>query len=723
VARNQSGGRAPQLQSQVHAASSARRRSPQRRDARRLYVVGCLIVLGLGAVVVRLAGLQLADGDHYAELARRQYESRVELTPERGAIYDRNGNLLATNALSLSFAVDPKSVENPRALAAAFARALGGTPEEYLKKIGQKDRSFVWIRRKVSGAPLEILKAIDDDGVIRRREPLRRFEYDSLGAQLLGWTDVDNNGLSGIERHFDEHLRGRAGFMIMQRDAVGRRRPDIDLPQTPPEHGNGLVLTIDINVQGIVEEELARGVRSAGAASGTAVAIDPRTGEILAIASYPSFNPNSVRGADPAAMRIRAITDTYEPGSTMKAITAAAAIEEGVIEGDESIDGEGGVMQLGSHTIRDDHPVAEMNFRTAFEQSSNVAFAKIAGRLAAPRFYKYVRDFGFGIASGVDLAGEARGDVKKPNDFTEGTQQFMAFGYQLAVTPLQIACAYAAIANGGVMMKPHLLKRRLDRDGGVIEEIEPQEIRRVVSEETANAVRDLLVGAVERGTGGAARIAGLSIAGKTGTAQQLFDGAYSKEKYNASFAGFFPADDPKVALLVLLDSPTHGYYGGQVAAPIFREIARRVVNASMHGSEPELRIATAADAQRAPVQMAASRTIGVPDLRGVELDAARRVAERYGLRVMARGNGGVVVAQEPTPRTAVESRSVVTLVTGTDSTRMPELRGMSVRRAVNLLNAGRIRPRITGTGRVVAQSPAPGAAIDPRRVVAVLRCE
>lgn len=678
-------------------------------------------MLGLAAVVARLVDLQIVQGDHFAERARRQYESRVKLAPERGAIYDRNGNLLATNALSYSFAVDPKHVENPVALAEAFSRALGGTRQEYLAKISQ-DRSFVWIRRKVIGAPLEALRNLDDDGVIRMKEPLRRFEYDSLGAQILGYTDVDNEGLGGVENFFNDQLRGRSGYMIMQRDAVGRRRQDIDLPQSLPEHGSGLVLTIDINVQGIVEEELARGVRTAGAASGTAIALDPRTGEILAISSYPSFNPNNVRGADPAAIRIRAITDTYEPGSTMKAITAAAAIEEDVVTDEESIDGQGGVYSVGGHIIRDDHPLGEMSFKTAFDQSSNIAFAKIAGRIPAPRFYKYVRDFGFGIVSGVDLPGEVRGDVKKPNDFSLGTQEFMAFGYELAVTPLQLASAYAAIANGGLMMKPHLLKRRLDREGQVVEEIEPQEIRRVISEETAARVRDMLTSVVDHGTGSAARIPGLRIAGKTGTAQQLSGGSYSKSKYNASFAGFFPAEDPKVTLLVLLDNPTNGYYGGQVAAPIFREIARRIVNASMHGSEAELRIASASDSQRAPVPMAESKTIGAPDLRGIELAAARRVAERYGLRVMARGNGGVVISQEPAPRNAIAPRDVITLVTGADTAHMPDLRGLSVRRAVNLLNAGRIRPRINGTGRVRTQSPAPGAMINAH-IVATLFCD
>ena len=708
---------------QAPIASSGLRRRPGSRDARRLYVVGIVLTLGFAAVIARLVALQIVDGEHYAELARRQYESRVTLAAERGAIYDRNGNLLATNALSYSFAVDPKHVENPKKLAAIFARTFGGDTAEYLAKISQHDRSFVWIKRKVHGTQLEQLKSLDDNGVIRIKEPLRRFEYDSLGAQLLGYTDVDNEGLGGVELFFNNQLRGKPGFMIMQRDALGRRRADIDLPQSLPEHGSGLVLTIDINVQGIVEEELARGVRAAGAASGTAVALDPRTGEILALSSFPSFNPNRVRGADPATIRIRAITDVYEPGSTMKAITAAAAIEEEVIDSEEAIDGENGVITVGGHTIRDDHPQAEMTFRTALEQSSNIAFAKVAGRMPAPRFYKYIRDFGFGIVSGIDLPGEVRGEVKKPNSFSAGTQEFMAFGYELAVTPLQLASAYAAIANGGVMMKPHLLKRRLDREGTIVEEIEPQEIRRVVSEETAARVRDMLVGVVDRGTGTAARIQGLRIAGKTGTAQQLSEGAYSKSKYNASFAGFFPAEDPNVVLLVLLDSPTNGYYGGQVAAPIFREIARRIVNASMHGSEPVLRVASHEGAQRTPVPLAASETIGVPDLRGVALAGARTIAERYGLRVMAKGDGGVVVDQEPAPHVAARRRSVVTLITGTDATRMPDLRGMTVRRAMNVLSAGRIRPRITGSGRVRSQSPAPGEAIDPRRVTAALRCE
>jgi membrane peptidoglycan carboxypeptidase len=452
------------------------------------------------------------------------------------------------------------------------------------------------------------------------------------------------------------------------------------------------------------------------------VVVDPRTGEILAMASYPTYDPNDLRSASQAAIRVRAITDMYEPGSTMKLVTAAAALEEGAVKPTDQLDGEGGTWQLGNHTIHDDHPAGMMSFREALEHSSNIAFAKVAERLPAPRFYKYVRDFGFGIISGIDLPGEARGDVKKPSQFTEGTQEFMAFGYQLAVTPLQLACAYAAIANGGVMMKPHLLKKRLDRNGDVIEEIAPQEIRRVVSQTTADTLRNLLVDVVENGTGREARIPGMRVAGKTGTAQQLSGGEYSKSKYNASFVGFFPADDPKVTLLVLLDSPTNGYYGGGVAAPIFREIARRIAGASVGSEEPPPAIA---EASSATIRRVARLTkLRVPDLRGMDLEAAKEVCSKYGCRVMVEGNGTIVSEELPAAGAELEYGGIVTLVVSTPSSArvMPDLRGMTLRRALNILNAYRIKPQIRGAGVVRSQSPAPNTQLPGSTRSAVLEC-
>jgi len=702
--------------------TAAHRRRPH-RDARRLYALGAMLMAGLLVIGGRLVTLQLVDGDEYAEQARRQYESKVALQAERGSLYDRNGNLLATNIRSISFAVDPKHVQNPKKLATAFAGALGESYESWLAKVTAKNTSFVWLRRKVSGAPMEALKDIDDDGLIKLKEPLRHFEYASLGSQALGGTDIDNNGLNGVELYYNQQLKGSDGYIVMQRDAHGRRRPDVDLPQLRPEHGDGLVLTLDINVQGIVEDELRKGVERAGAASGTAIVIDPRTGEILALASYPTYDPNDLRSATPAAVRVRAITDMYEPGSTMKLVTAAAALEEGEVTPDDQIDAEGGTYKLGSYTIRDDHPANMISFREAIQYSSNIAFAKIATRVAPPRFYKYVRDFGFGIISGVDLPGEARGDVKKPSQFTNGTQEFMAFGYQLAVTPLQLACAYAAIANGGVMMKPHLLKKRLDRNGNVIEQIQPQEIRRVVSQETADTLRGLLVDVVEKGTGKEARISGLRVAGKTGTAQQLSGGEYSKSKYNASFAGFFPADEPKYTLLVLLDSPTNGYHGGQVAAPIFREIARRIAGTSVPEETPAP--VYAAQGPEQFQQVARLTKLRLPDLRGIDAGAAREIGVKFGCRVVVEGNGDVVLAEEPAHGTEVEAGSVITLVTTApgDTRQMPDLRGMSVRRALNILNTCRIRPQIRGAGIVRSQTPAPNTPLSASTRTAMLVCE
>jgi len=697
-------------------------RTGVRSGARRLGVTAAVLLAGLLVIAVRLVQLQVVRGDELAEQARRQYQSRITLQAERGAVYDRRGQILAGNSVSLSFAVDPTHVEKPRQLARTFARVLGdGSADGWLRRITARDRSFVWLRRKVSGEQMAALREVQDDGLITVKEPLRRYEYGSLAAQVIGAVDVDNHGLNGIERFYDDSLRGADGLLTMQRDARGRRRPDVDLPRVDPTHGSSLVLTLDIAMQGIVEEELQRGVERCGASSGTAVAVDPRTGEILAMASWPTFDPNHPGSATPEASRIRAITDVYEPGSTFKAVTACAALEEGVVKADEVIDGEGGVMRVGNHTIRDEHPQGLVTMRHAMEVSSNVAFARIASRLAPHRFYKFVRDFGFGIASGVDLPGEVRGDVARPAQYVEGSQEFMAHGYGLAVTPLQLVSAYAAIANGGLLMRPHLLLRRLDRDGHVIEEIAPQQVRQVVSREVADSVRSMLVGVVEQGTGGEARVAGLTIAGKTGTAQQLVEGSYSRHKYNASFVGFFPAEQPRVALLVLMDSPTNGYYGGQVAAPVFREIARRVAGVAM----PDTPSPGADSTDTAPrlTRVASGSTLTVPDLRGLDVATARDMAERYGLRLLASGSGRVVSSQVPAPGATIAAAAVVRVMAPGDSVAvMPDLRGMSLRRAASILTSLRVAPTVSGGGAVALQSIPPGTALPPGRRTVVLVC-
>lgn len=710
-----------------NTAPKQKRRPRPRRDAGRLYVVAGALFIGVTAIIGRLFWLQIMNGEHFAEQARRQYESKVTLQAQRGAVYDRNGNLLATNVAAASFAVDPRSVEEPETLAQRFAEAFGGESADYARKVSLDSTAFVWIRRKVVGEAINRLKGVDDAGLITLSEPLRRFEYGTFGAQVIGCTSLDNSGLSGAELYYNDLLSGEDGYVVMQRDARGRRRPDVDLPRVEPQHGESLQLTIDINLQSIVEDELGRGVKQADASSGTVVALDPNSGEILAMASWPTYDPNDLASADQSAIRARAVTDMYEPGSTMKVITGAAALEEEVVTPEDIIDGEEGEFRLpDGHVIRDDHMLGPVSFRDAFRWSSNIIFAKVADRVDDARFYKYVRDFGFGIASGIDIPGEVRGEVKKPEDFSEETQMFMAYGYQLAVTPLQLAVAYAAIANGGRIMRPHILKARLDKDGEVIEEVEPQEIRRVISTETAATLRDFLTDAVDSGTGRAAQVRGIKVAGKTGTAQQLFEGSYSSGKYNASFVGFFPAEKPQVVLLVLLSEPRNGYYGGQVAAPIFAAITRRVVNATMHESSPEVRMAS--DVENVDVQTAGTeQKVFAPDLRGLDLESARRVAVASGVRVIPQGEGARVTAQEPGPGSRMNETGIISLKLEPEQTRLkkiPDVRGMTLRRALALLSGLGVEPKVKGqpTGLVRSQWPAPGTTVEKSSGSITLTC-
>lgn len=325
----------------------------------------------------------------------------------------------------------------------------------------------------------------------------------------------------------------------MKRDAVGNLYPTVEMSDKHIVKGDNVALTLDIELQRIAEYELAEGIMESHAEGGTVIAIHPATGEVLAMASYPTFDPNHNNNILPEAMRLQGITDIYEPGSTFKLITACALIEEGILKPDSKVNGMGGSYRIGNYEIKDSHPMYKMSFSEALEQSSNIVFAKNSDNLSSDKFYKYARDFGFGIFLGIDLPGEVSGILKKPSAFDASTKRFMAYGYELGATALQVVNAYATVANRGIMMRPYVIKSIIDNDGGTIMYNKPQRIRSVISNKTSMIVKDMLCGVVDRGTGQEAKIDGIRIAGKTGTAQQLIDGKYSKQAYTASFAGFF----------------------------------------------------------------------------------------------------------------------------------------------------------------------------------------
>lgn len=647
-------------------------------------------------ILGRLFWVQVIEGARYRDLAKKQYESRVPLRAERGRIMDRSGLDLATMMKTTSFAADPTMVEHPEMCAQWLASTTGETARTYLDKLSSAEGRFVWLARGVNTASFPVLDTIRDRGLIRVSEPKRSFTHGPLACQLIGTTDVDNNGLSGLELQYDELLRGQSGFVVMQRDGRGRLRPGVDPEREAPRNGQGLQLTIDLEMQRVAEQELARGVQESGASSGTVIAIEPSTGEILAMASYPSFDPARLDKASNDAIRIRAITDQYEPGSTMKAITAAALLEERAMAPDDKVDGGDGVMMLqGGLSIRDDHPVGQTTFRGALEQSSNVVFATISRKLDDRVYYKYVRDFGFGILSGIDLPGEVRGKLKRPNEFDASTKTYMSFGYEMSATALQMLNAYATIANHGVLMQPHVVKSVRTSDGVVIHEIKPQQIRRVVSEQTAHLLTDMLVGVVERGTGQQARIPGVRIAGKTGTAQQLSSGEYSRKNYTASFVGYYPAEKPRVAMIVMLDRPITSIYGGTAAAPIFRRIVQKTMTMLQLDAGTQKHIAASAELD----------TVIVPDVRGLNVSTADPVLKRLGLRSAPMVDSGLILRQYPSAGSRIERGSVIKLEAPSLDAwgQHPDVSGFSLRRAITVLHAAGYEVKIKGSGNVVRQ--------------------
>ncbi len=652
--------------------------------------------LAFSVIIGRLFFVQVIEGARYRDLAKKQYESKVPLRAERGRLIDRNGRDMATMMKMTSFAADPSVLEQPELVAQLLA-ATGSEPASvYLNKIRSAKGRFVWLARGINTVLFPVLDTIKIRGLIRVKEPKRLFTHGPLAAQVIGTTDVDNNGLTGIELQYNEILKGKSGFVVMQRDGMGRLRPGINPEREVALDGKNLQLTIDLEMQRVVEQELARGVYENGATSGTVIAIEPSTGDILAMASYPSFHPNRLDQATDDAIRIRSITDQYEPGSTMKAITAAALIEEGKVGRLDPVDGGTGQIQMpGGAIIKDDHPVGQTSFQGALEQSSNVVFASLSRRLDDRVFYKYVRDFGFGIPTGIDLPGEVRGRLKRPNEFDMSTKSYMAFGYEVSATALQVLCAYAAIANNGILMQPRIVRSIMQDKSDEMTEILPQKVRQVIRESTAQELKEMLVAVVEKGTATQASIPGVRIAGKTGTAQQLTNGTYDRKNYTASFVGYYPADKPRVAMIVMLDKPTASIYGGQTAAPIFRRIVQKTMTMLKLDVATQERIAASH----------VSDTVVVPDVRGLSYATADSVLHRLGLRLDTVGSGPLLLRQVPVQGTRIERGQAVRgefqQLALTAS--RPSVVGFSLRKAITVLHAAGYEVRVLGSGRVIQQ--------------------
>lgn len=613
------------------------------------------------SLLLRLAQIQIISGPGYARMAEEQEKGEKLLAGTRGMIFDRNGEVLAQNLPAYSFFSFGESLASPRYLATVFSGQL--SEAEIRAKKSQK--GFVWLVRGLEKSEAQRIRK-PAAGIYSVPEERRFYPYYPLGVDWLGFTDIDRRGQAGLELYYDGRLSGDSARRELLRDARGNLYL-VDKSETAARPGKNLLTTIDINMQAILEMELAAGIEKSRAASGTGVFLDPKTGEILAMVYLPAGRPDPRQ----SRQKNRVVADIFEPGSTFKVVTAAAALEEKKFSAGDRIYCEKGVFQIGKNSLHDVHRYESLTFEDAVVKSSNIALAKIGLAVGGPALYRTARKFGFGEKTGIDLPGEVKGQLPPEAGLKELRLATCSFGQGVAVTFLQLASAYAAVANDGVRMKPYVVREIRDKNGKLLWEAHPEELGRAVSSQTAAILRRFFSGVVDSGTGRAAQIEGISVAGKTGTAEKpdLANRRYFKNRYIASFAGFFPADSPKIVGLIALDDPQGAHFGGEVAAPVFKRVAEKILallSEPLRPSQPE-----------------------------VEPPALLRLASspaRSGL--------------EP-------GRCPAELV--------PDFSGLSVRRAFQEASARRLSVRVKGRGIVKEQSVAPGMPADSARVL-VLTC-
>jgi cell division protein FtsI (penicillin-binding protein 3) len=546
-----------------------------RSSRTRIIVVAALAAMWTGAVFGRLAYLQLFRYSEYYSRAQHQQRLIVDVGASRAEIFDRNMNPLAMSVpVDSAFAV-PSEIADPDMVARLIGKVLEVPADDIATKIASS-HSFAWIARKLPPEKADRIAALNLRGIYFQREGGRFYPKRELAAHVLGYVDIDEKGLGGIEYSLDDSIRSKPGKMLILADA---HRRWYDSNDKAPDTGTSVVLTLDEKIQYIAEKELAQAMHETGAKTGTVIVENPNSGELLAVANWPTFNPNAAKDSPPDARVDRAASSLYEPGSVFKIVTLSAAIDQGVTNPDEVVDCQNGAIYIAGHRIRDHKAYGLLTVSQILAYSSDVGAIKVGLRLGAPKFYDYIRDFGFGQPTGVDLPGESRGKLRRLENWTPVSVGSISMGQEVGVTPLQMISAVSAMANGGLIVRPHVI-REFRHGNQITEPAEAQQLpRRVIKETTAASMRRMLEGVVLEGTGKKAKLDGYTSAGKTGTAQKYDPdtGRYSTHDLIASFVGFAPLNTPAITIYVQLDSPAGAHEGGQVAAPVFKRVAQQVL--------------------------------------------------------------------------------------------------------------------------------------------------
>jgi cell division protein FtsI (penicillin-binding protein 3) len=661
-------------------------------------LIALLFLIWIAAIIWRLGDLQIARHHHYRARAEAQRQQTITLSPLRGPILDRRGLELARSSDSDSLAADARQLRDPEKIARTLAPLIGERAGELLKKLTSA-RGFVWLRRKLDfEAAQRVSREVERhqlDGVRLVKEPQRYYPNGPLAAHLLGYVDIDEKGIAGLELTHDRYLRGQPGQLWLAADA---RRRAYDRHDRPAASGAQAVITLDAALQHKVEALLEEARRATQARSASAIVLDPQTGEILALANAPSFDPNARpkrSGEEEGFMRRnRALTDIYEPGSVFKTVTYSAAIEEGLVQPEDKIDCLNGQITLSGRTIHDTHAYGLLTVAEALAKSSNMGAIQLALRVGKERLVDYMARFGFGRKTGVDMPGEENGLVHPVSRWHGSSIGSIAIGQEVGVTALQVVAMMAAIANRGVWVQPHLVKRVIAPDGRLLYEAKP-ETRRVISEQTALTMASMLEGVVTRGTARrAVQLAGYDAAGKTGTAQKVDVATrrYSRSKFVASFAGFVPATNPRFAIVVTLDEPIGLHQGGQVSAPVFNAIAEAAL--------VDYGVTPGSEAFREMVARAqqSDRAQGSSHESGAKSSEPEAVP----------GRGEALVSSQLVAATLKVEPGV-----------MPDFHGRGVRAVMRACADLDLKLKVIGSGLAARQVPAPGARVKPGEICQV----
>jgi cell division protein FtsI (penicillin-binding protein 3) len=632
------------------------------------------------ALASRAFQLQILSGRALKSIAQKQHTQTLTLQPDRGIIYDRNGEKLAATIMADSVCADPSKIANPGEVAGQLA-AIFQTDKTELQKKLNGGKNFCWLARRIAPDQAALVQELGVDGIFIVKEPMRYYPSGELAGHLIGFVGMDANGLEGLELHYDRYLKGAPEKLSWTRDAKGKRLyPRVEKPETAQKENYSLVLTIDNRIQHMVESHLKAAVKDKGAKGGFAIVMDPRTGEILALANELGFDPNRFSAVNPATGKNKAITDVFDPGSTFKPFLVAAALEEKAAKETDTFFCENGNYKIADRVIHEAQRARHGNLtlHDILKYSSNIGSVKIAERLGKEKFYHYIRNFGFGAKTGIDLPGEAIGLLRPVEKWTRVDAATIAYGQGISVTAIQLITALSCVANQGVLMKPFIVRGLMDRKGNITQAHQPTVVRQVVSAETAKRLTAVLTDVVgmEDGTGKRARIVNVAVAGKTGTAQK-YDSArrvYSTERVKTSFMGFFPSENPQIAILVVLDEPQRDRWGGVAAAPVFKNIGEQLLTCF--------------------------RT-------NIRRDPAPEEP--------AIGAGGINVSLA----SAVPAPVPEVVATEEDVARMPNFRGMTIREVLKKSKEKGISVRVIGSGWAISQHPAAGISTPEGRLCTV----